>query len=159
VLLDSVEDINDFADFLDNLPRPGGIGSQTAIGRAIEQSTKDLVFTDDFEGKLVMDVSGDGTNNLGVAPNGPRDAAALAGITINGVSIGSSSLETYYNDNVRTANGFVIPADTFEDFASSIEQKLFLELGGPVPEPNSLAIAMVLASIGGMAGRRRRKLA
>lgn len=159
VLLDSAEDIDDFADFLDNLARPGGLGGLTGIGRAITQSTSDLVNTDDFEGKLVMDVSGDGTNNIGPEPSGPRDDAAAVGITINGISIGGAALENYYNANVRTSNGFVIPADNFEDFASSVEQKLFRELGGEVPEPNSLAIAMVLASIGSMAGRRRRKLA
>lgn len=93
-----------------------------------------------FEGaRWVIDLSGDGTNNSGIAPNGPRDAAELAGITINAIAIESQAVFTYFQNNVITSDGFALFAANFSDFEGAVLKKLQTEIAG-VPEPGVLAL-------------------
>jgi outer membrane autotransporter protein len=89
--------------------------------------------------RLVIDVSGDGTNNSGVAADVARDQALAAGITtINGISIGDSSgsLRQWYEDNVIGGTGaFARDAATFADFEAEILEKLLAEIRGTTMLP------------------------
>lgn len=83
------------------------------------------ILTNAFEGtQKTIDISGDGFNNEVRNPALARDAAADRGITINGLAIGNQFFVSYYNDNVRTANGFVIGTPDVLSFEAAIKQKL-----------------------------------
>ncbi len=111
------------------------IGEQggTALGDAIFRSSQ--LFDDNgFEGaRLIIDVSGDGRANLGMAPSRARDAVAERGITINGLAILNEEprLAEYYRANVIGGIGaFLMTADDYKDFALAIRTKLIREIGG-----------------------------
>lgn len=113
----------------------GNTGPGSAINDAIP------LFTNNFEGsRLVIDVSGDGSENTGDDTSDARDAAVSAGITINGLAIGGASLETWYNSNIKGGTGaFVIAVDSFADFDQAIIDKLGKEIV-TVPEPATMAL-------------------
>ncbi|MCC7007540.1 MAG: DUF1194 domain-containing protein [Acidobacteria bacterium] len=78
-----------------------------------------------------------------------RNAAAAAGITINALAIpdvgaGSDNLtgaflSSYYTANLITPGGFVVIAETPEQFATTLNSKLQAELSA-VPEPGTLLL-------------------
>ncbi|PTQ98373.1 putative secreted protein with PEP-CTERM sorting signal [Nitrosomonas nitrosa] len=154
-LLDSVASINAFADTLDNFVRPGSGG--TVISSGMNKSLATLTGNNGFESaNLIMDVSGDGTSTITVT-QAARDAAVSAGVTVNGITIGSTSINDFYNANVITSNGFSLHAADFGAFADGVKQKLRIETQpNQIPEPASLTlVALGLFSI--IALRHRRK--
>lgn len=159
-LLKTAADANSFADAIAATTRP--YSGLTGIGAAIKFGVAQID-SNDFEGtKKVIDISGDGTNNTGVAPAIARDAAAALGITINGLPIGNQFLADYFAANVVTADGFVEPAASFADFNAAIDKKLTLEIGevvpGPSPEPiPTPALLPGLIGLGAAALRKRGK--
>ncbi|XQW84743.1 DUF1194 domain-containing protein [Thalassotalea piscium] len=155
---------NAFADLLSGFgSKVTGIGNNTGIGTAINYG-KDLFFNNQYDAvRQVMDVSGDGTNNVGAIASTARDTALALGVdTINGITIGSSSsLDSYYTNNViGGTNPFLISAGSFDDFTAGIQQKLVREItgggGASVPEPASIALFGL--AILGLASASRKKL-
>ncbi len=83
--------------------------------------------------RRVIDVSGDGRDNSGYDPDWMRDAAAAAGITVNGLAILSegTDLDAYYRDHlIGGPEAFLITAAGYEDFARAIRAKLLREITG-----------------------------
>lgn len=79
----------------------------------------------------IIDVSGDGPNGSHVPTRFIIEKAEELSITINGLPIISNAfpkLDEYYRENVTTMNGFVIPAEGFEDFGRAIRIKLIREI-------------------------------
>jgi Protein of unknown function (DUF1194)/PEP-CTERM motif len=115
----------------------------TAPGSAINFGVSEFV-SNGFEGTLqVIDVSGDGEKNDGASTSAARDAALFAGIDqINGLPIGGTSLETWYQNNIQGGTGsFVIRANDFSVFQAAIEQKLVAEISGnAIPEPTTIIL-------------------
>lgn len=164
VHLNSVASINAFANYLDTVARPtlGDVGNLTGIARGMNQGIADLLNTTAYSSsRLVMDVSGDGIENVDGTPAviAARNAAAANGIRVNGLTIDGNvgGLLAFYNNNVRTADGFVLNADSFSDFRDAVRQKIFFETQA-VPEPGSALVWLVGVSLLGAHSIRRRRL-
>jgi hypothetical protein len=98
--------------------------------------------------RRVIDVSGDGVNNMGPPVTLMRDEVLAAGISINGLPImlkrqvgygmwemQFENLDVYYEDCVIGGPGsFVIPIKERAQFKEATRQKLVLEIAGRQPE-------------------------
>ena len=106
---------------------------ETAIADALRFAQEQLA-SGPFQGtRQIIDLSGDGMTNAGGDPDPARDAAALAGITINGLAIlnESPSLDRYYAEHVIGGpDAFVMAAKDYDDFAQAIRHKLLREIRG-----------------------------
>lgn len=91
--------------------------------------------------RRVIDVSGDGPNNMGAPVAPTRDALAQRGIVINGLPLmttdafserwGIDDLDVYYAQCVIAGPGaFVVPVLSWEEFAPAVKRKLILEIAG-----------------------------
>ena len=89
-----------------------------------------------------LDLSGDGETNTGPLPEDIPDAVTPSGVTVNGLVVGSGNffgdqvsrdaladLEVYYRENViRGPVAFVEVAESYDDYAETMERKLLREL-------------------------------
>lgn len=119
-----------FADAVEAAPRQL-FGGGTSISGAIDHAML-LLPNAPYRGlKRVIDISGDGSNNRGRDVREARDEAVRAGVIINGLPIVSLEygLDKYYFDNVIGGPGaFIVPADSYENFAQAVVRKLILEI-------------------------------
>lgn len=99
-----------------------------------------------YEGvRRVIDVSGDGPNNMGAAVHETRDLLVSKGIVINGLPVTLKAndpagfydvrmLEFYYEDCVIGGFGsFLVAVNDRKEFAVAIRRKLILEIAGAQP--------------------------
>jgi hypothetical protein len=103
----------------------------------------------------VIDVSGDGPNNMGMPVEPVRDSVVRAGITINGLPImikpaggfaSIADLDVYYQDCViGGAGAFLLVVKSADQFAEAIRRKLVLEIADRTPPP-TLIPATAIAS-------------
>jgi hypothetical protein len=121
---------------------------RTSIFGAL-QFAKPLFDSSGYNGlRRVIDVSGDGVNNMGPPVTLMRDDVLGSGITINGLPImlkrqvgygmwemQFENLDIYYEDCVVGGPGaFVIPIKERTQFKDATRQKLVLEIAGRTPE-------------------------
>lgn len=90
--------------------------------------------------KVVVDVSGDGSDNCNPEEPVPkvRDDLVSRAVTVNGLPIlegrEAGTLEGWYRDNVMGGPGsFILAAQGFEDFGRAIRQKFVVEISGTAP--------------------------
>jgi hypothetical protein len=134
-----------FAAALEAVPRRIFRGG-TSISGAIDFSTRLLgedAATD--ASRRVIDVSGDGRNNIGRPAEVARDEAVARGIVINGLPIHNDEpdIAQYYQRSVIGGPGaFMIEADNFEAFGEAILAKLLQEIAAvePRPRPDRMAV-------------------
>lgn len=113
----------------------------TSISAALAFSS--VLFEDNgFAGsRQVIDISGDGPNNMGPPVVPMREAVLARGITINGLpvtlrpgtmfSLPAGLLDVYYEDCVIGGPGaFFISVQSPEQLAEAIRRKLVLEIAG-----------------------------
>ena len=121
---------NAFADAIEAAPRQL-FGGGTSVSGAIDHAML-LLQAAPYRGlKRVIDISGDGSNNRGRDVREARDEAVRAGVIINGLPIVSLEydLDKYYFNNVIGGPGaFIVPTDSYENFAQAIVRKLILEI-------------------------------
>ena len=92
----------------------------------------------------VIDVSGDGPNNMGIPVEVAREPVIRSGVTINGLPImikapggfaSIANLDVYYEDCVIGGPGaFLIVVRSVQEFAIAIRRKLILEIVGAEPQ-------------------------
>ena len=127
--LDSPEAIRNFAAYLRAHPRPQGFLA-TAIGKAVEFGGVLLRQAPDCR-RRVLDVSGDGVNNIGVPPEyfyrrGDFDHAIVNGLVILGAL--PDPLPYYQTDVIYGPGAFVIVANGYPDFQRAMREKLIREI-------------------------------
>ena len=122
------------ADRLSNvlkfMPRVFG-GHATNISGMVAYGTRLLNDLSYKAARKVIDVSGDGRENVSQTPTVMRDAAVAAGITINGLAIENEEpdLRFHYRDFIIGGPGaFVIPVKRYEHFAEAMKKKLLREI-------------------------------
>ena len=131
--VESHADLLALADKVRDMPRR--YDGATHISGAINYCAK-LVLENPLKAtRSVIDIAGDGTNNVNLPPGEARDRAVESGITINALVIVGNQigLVDYFSRNViGGASAFVEPADDFPDFESSMHRKLFREIAPPL---------------------------
>ncbi|MGE7368469.1 DUF1194 domain-containing protein [Neorhizobium sp. NPDC001467] len=128
--------------------RPIATQRRTSISAAISFGAASIV-SNQYRGmRQVIDVSGDGPNNIGVPVLPVRDKAIEAGLVINGLAImlrpsgTAGGLDRYYFDCVAGGPGsFVLPVLKIEDFAIAIRRKMVMEVSNTAPAPTLQRIA------------------
>jgi hypothetical protein len=132
------------------LAAPRAFAGWTSISGAIDYAMV-LFERSPFESeRLVIDISGDGSNNSGRPVAESRDDALRLGITINGLPIvnerpspwlpAEPNLDEYYLKNVIGGPGsFLIVADDFTSFQTAILNKLIREIAAAPAPPRNLA--------------------
>jgi hypothetical protein len=107
----------------------------TALAIAIDYAADLLAKLPFLATRRVIDVSGDGIDNVTGMTEAARDRAVLQGITINGLPIakGSQLLPVYYKTRVIGGrDSFVEPAADVAAFEGTILRKLLREIGHPI---------------------------
>ncbi len=107
------------------------MGGGTSISGAIDYSVKALATSPYRATRRVIDISGDGANNIGRPAEQARDEAVRQGIRINGLPILTvePDLDQYYRKNVIGGPGaFVIVAKTYDQYSDAILHKLVTEI-------------------------------
>lgn len=102
----------------------------TAVGKGVEYGAL-LLRRAPPCGRYVLDVSGDGQNNVGVGPGYFREQGLLDGITINGLVIRGATPDParYYDRHVlHGPDAFMVIAESFEDYRTAMTEKLLREL-------------------------------
>lgn len=137
-------DLDGFADALTSTFNPAL--RRTSISEALVFGAQSIE-RNSYDGlRKVIDVSGDGPNNLGRPVTGARDQVLAKGIVINGLPLmtregmGSrwhlDDLDVYYRSCVIGGPGsFVIPVLDWSDFAEAVKRKLVLEIAAAPTEP------------------------
>lgn len=129
VAISDFSDVDRLSNEIAGLPRPWR-NFATGIGEALELALAQFSAVPDCRRRLI-DVSGDGFSNEGVAPGDVHPALRAAGVTVNALAIEDSepALTAYFFEEVITGEGaFVQTAATFEEYPDAIRQKLLREV-------------------------------
>ena len=136
------------ASVIERTPR-ALFGGGTSISGAIDHAMSLFPQSPFKAERLVMDISGDGSNNSGRSVVRARDEAVAKDVTINGLPILAfePDLDTYYRDFVIGGPGaFMVVAKNFESFGESILKKMIIEIAGTERRPSGFARAAARGS-------------
>ncbi len=145
-IIDGPEAAAAFAAAIEALPVRASLG--TSISRALEFGRSLIETAPVTADRRVIDVSGDGPNDLGPPVTEARDLAVAAGIVINGLpvliapSASFRAVDLYYTDCVIGGFGaFMMAARSGEELAPAIRRKLILEVSDRAPQARILPVA------------------
>ena len=128
------------------LAAPRSFAGWTSISGAIDYALVLFERSPFQSDRMVIDISGDGSNNSGRPVLEAREDALKLGITINGLPIvnerpspwlpAEPNLDEYYSKNVIGGPGaFMIVAEDFHSFQTAILNKLIREIAAlPAPD-------------------------
>jgi Mg-chelatase subunit ChlD len=106
-------------------------GGGTSLSGAIDFAVTMLTASPYRAERRVIDISGDGSNNLGRPAEQARDEAVKMGIRINGLPILAvePDLDMYFRESVIGGPGaFIIPVKDYNAFGDAIMRKLVQEI-------------------------------
>jgi len=143
-VLETKESIIAFGEEIQAQKIPIDIRGTTNIRDAVRFALKSIS-TNSYKGfRKIIDVSGDGTDNVSQRPQDARDEAIKANVKINGLPIildkepaqigpnmtpeTPEQLMKHYETLVITPNGFMIKSDGLSKLGEAIISKLRLEL-------------------------------
>jgi Ca-activated chloride channel family protein len=123
--------VQDFAARVETMPRAFP-GSDTAVGEALDVSIDQFAAVPDCRRRIV-DMSGDGDENVGYTTPRARARAIAEGVEVNALAIEAMglSITNFYRRWVITPGGFVETAQGHLDYARAIRVKLLRELTKP----------------------------
>lgn len=137
-LIETPRDAAGFAEELAALPVKVFRG--TSISRALHHAAELIDAAPAQGARRVIDISGDGPNNLGPPVAEIRNAILARGISINGLPLlirpspTFPAMDRYYADCVTGGPAsFVLPVTSMAGFAASIREKLILEISEVQP--------------------------
>ncbi|GGB60035.1 hypothetical protein GCM10011316_35070 [Roseibium aquae] len=141
-LIDTPDDLAAFAAALTTSPPV--ILRRTSISALLDYAPGSFAVNGFVGERRVIDVSGDGPNNIGGPIEAARDALVASGFVINGLPLMTregagqrfhlDDLDLYYAECVIGGPlSFSIPVRTWQEFPSAVRRKLVLELAGHVP--------------------------
>jgi hypothetical protein len=145
MLVDGRDSAARFADAMAAIPYSRL--QRTSISSALLFSSRLFADSGFAANRNVIDVSGDGPNNQGVAIEVARAQVLAAGIVINGLPVllkrrqfsgffDIDQLDDYYEDCVIGGVGsFIVPVGDRSEFAAATRRKLILEIASRTPPP------------------------
>lgn len=127
----SLRDVEAFRDAVRRMPRAFP-GSDTAVGEALAHALDLFAEVPDCRRRIV-DMSGDGDENVGFTLPRVRPRAIAERVEVNGLAIEAMgvSISNFYRRWVITPGGFVETAQGHVDYARAIRAKLLRELTKP----------------------------
>lgn len=131
--IDHADDVSAFAFQVATVPRLWRDFS-TAIGEAMSLAIPYFAIVENCE-RHVIDISGDGISNEGIAPRDIWPALQQAGITVNPLVIEDTGfgLTDWFEANVIFGDAaFAVTANSFEEYPPQIIRKLYRELTQPI---------------------------
>lgn len=129
-LITRASDALSFADRLAAMPRAFPNGA-THLSGVIEFSTKLALAAPYVALRRVIDISGDGVDNVKGRPDDARDTAVAGGMTINGLAIANEDpdLLAYYRAHVIGGpSAFALEAREYKAYPAAILRKLVREI-------------------------------
>src|SRR5262249_28734135 len=105
----------------------------TGIGPGLAAAAAQFRYLPEPAARRVIDISGDGVANIGVAPEQVRDRLAAQGMTINALALPTAPpwLADYYRrDVIGGAAAFAVAVQGSRTFAEAIRRKLRQEIAG-----------------------------
>jgi hypothetical protein len=111
-----------------------GSRGNTCLSGAMKAAHALLTVKPEAVERMVVDISGDGTHNIGEYPTEARNRLVEIGATINGLPItvdeNPTILINWYRDHVIGGPGaFVEPVKGFENMEPALRRKLVMEIG------------------------------
>ena len=161
-IVDSAESAAAFAGALESLPNDTYRGTSISSALTFGGGLFDGNGYDGF--RRVIDISGDGPNNIGIPVKKARDEVLSRGVIVNGLPIlvrpspTFAELDRYYAECVTGGPGsFVLPIRHSSEFATAIRRKLVLEVSA-VSEAPYVVPAQASNPVDCMKGERDRRL-
>ena len=134
MVIRDIKSCHEVAAAIEDVPRRIH-GGGTSISGAIDYAVTLFARCPQKAERMVIDISGDGSNNGGRKVTTARDDAVARGVTINGLPILAiePNLDDHYRDEViGGAGSFIIAAKDFNQFGEAIIKKLITEIAGDV---------------------------
>jgi hypothetical protein len=123
--------------------RPWRSGHATDISAAIERAVAVSANAPFSSWHNVINICGNGIDNVGDGPAAARDRADAAGLIVNGLILGNrddaEDIAAYFREQVQAGPGsFVMVARSFQDITSAMLAKFLFELAALPPAASKL---------------------
>lgn len=166
VVLGSADDVEGVVHALTKVPRRGDAAfggdddrskappspdRMTDVSEALRYGLDLLAAAPHKTERLVLNICGNGVDNVGEGPERARNLALGAGVTVNGLVIGKEpGLAAYYRERVAAGAGsFVVEAREPADIADAMLRKFLLDLQSSADAEDEQRMALAGSSRAG----------